>query len=164
LTIEEFADLQCPYCQRFALEVLPLVIQRYVRTGAVRLLFRPLAFIGGDSLTAARAVVAAGRQDTAWQLIDLLYRNQGAENSGWVTNDLLDGAARALGMDAGKAATFANGDAAGSALGRASAEASRLGVSSTPTLVLLRAGHRPQLIENALDEQALFATLDAARN
>ena len=46
-------------------------------------------FIGPDSEKALRAVYAAGLQGKLWDTLDLLYRSQGAENSGWVTDELL---------------------------------------------------------------------------
>ena len=46
-------------------------------------------FLGPDSDKALRAVYAAGLQDHLWQCLDLLYKSQGGENTGWVTDDLL---------------------------------------------------------------------------
>jgi protein-disulfide isomerase len=40
VTLVEFADLQCPYCADWARDALPTVVQEYVRTGRVRLVFR----------------------------------------------------------------------------------------------------------------------------
>jgi protein-disulfide isomerase len=84
-TLVEFADLQCPYCARFDRDVLPAVIARFVRPGRLRLELRPIAVIGPASGPAAGAVLAAGLQDRMWQFADLFYRNQGPENSGYVT-------------------------------------------------------------------------------
>ncbi len=56
--------------------------------------FRGYPFIGDDSLKAQRFVLAAGLQDRLWNLQEALYRNQGAENSGWVTDDLIRRARR----------------------------------------------------------------------
>jgi protein-disulfide isomerase len=89
VTLIEFADLQCPYCAVYATGVLPTVVREYVRTGKVMLEFRGMAFVGEDSRTALQTVVAAGLQNRMWQVLDLLYRNQGAENSGWVSEGLL---------------------------------------------------------------------------
>src|SRR5207249_2191796 len=86
VTLIEYADLQCPYCGEFARNALPSLIQDYVRTGKVRLVFRGLAFVGPESDAALRASFAAGRQDRLWSFVHLLYTNQGAENSGWVTD------------------------------------------------------------------------------
>jgi protein-disulfide isomerase len=89
VTLVEYADLQCPYCAQWALGALPALVEDHVRAGRLRIEFRGLAFIGPDSETALRTVLAAGRQDRLWQALELLYANQGAENGGWVTEDLL---------------------------------------------------------------------------
>ena len=96
VTLVEYGDLQCPICREFAVATLPTIVRDYVRTGKVRLEFRGLAFLGADSDTALRAVVAAGAQGRAWDMIDLLYRNQGEENTGWVTDSKLRAAAAAI--------------------------------------------------------------------
>jgi len=89
VTLVEYADLQCPYCAQWAIGALPRLIEDFVRAGKLRIEFRGLAFIGPDSETALRTVLAAGRQDRLWHAVELLYANQGAENSGWVTDDLI---------------------------------------------------------------------------
>ena len=55
VVLTEFADLQCPFCRDYALNVLPQIIERYVRTGKLRLELRLRAFLGPDSDAAARA-------------------------------------------------------------------------------------------------------------
>src|SRR5205823_9670049 len=89
VTLIEFADLQCPFCREYTLNALPAIVDEYVRPGKVKLVFSGMAFIGPDSETALRATYAAGLQGRLWNFLDLLYKNQGAENSGWVTDDLL---------------------------------------------------------------------------
>lgn len=89
VTLVEFADLQCPYCADWARDALPTIVQEYVRTGQVRLVFRGLSFLGDQSDTALRATLAAGEQDRLWDVLHALYLHQGAENSGWVTDSLL---------------------------------------------------------------------------
>jgi hypothetical protein len=98
-TLVEFADLQCPYCARFDREVLPAVVERFVRPGMLKIELRPVAFLGPDSTTGAAATVAAGFQDRMWQFADLFYRNQGAENSGYATPEFLGRIAKAAGLD-----------------------------------------------------------------
>jgi hypothetical protein len=99
-TLLEFADLQCPYCARFDRDVLPAVIERLVRPGRLRIELRPIAFLGPGSATAAAVTVAAGMQDRIWQFADLFYRNQGRENSGYVTPRFIGQIARAVpGLD-----------------------------------------------------------------
>jgi len=96
VTLVEYVDVQCPYCSRFSQEVFPTVVRRYVRTGRVRIVFRGLAFVGPESLTGLQWVFAAGRQDRLWNVLELLYANQGNENSGWVTAARLTATARSV--------------------------------------------------------------------
>jgi protein-disulfide isomerase len=103
VTLVEYADLQCPYCAQWARAALPELVRDYVRPGRVRIEFRGLAFLGPDSEVALRAAIAAGQQDRLWDVVHLLYANQGAENAGWVTQDLLDGIAAAVpGLNGGR--------------------------------------------------------------
>ena len=98
-TLVEFADLQCPFCAHFDRDVLPAVIERFVRPGKLRIELRPVAFLGPDSATGAAATLAAGEQDRMWQFVDLWYRNQGPENSGYATPEFLSRIGRAASLD-----------------------------------------------------------------
>ena len=97
VTLVEYADLQCPYCAIWARDAFPAVVDEYVRPGHVRLVFRGLAFIGPESDTALRTALAAGSQGRLWHVVHLLYGNQGAENAGWVTDELLGELGRSVG-------------------------------------------------------------------
>jgi protein-disulfide isomerase len=89
VTLVEYADLQCPYCARWSTQTLPVLVDEYVRTGKVRIVFRGLAFLGPDSVRALRVTLAAGRQNRLWDVLERLYYRQGAENSGWATEAML---------------------------------------------------------------------------
>ena len=144
VTLTEFADLQCPFCRQYAEAVLPTLVKRYVRSGELRLVFRNLSFIGPDSDRAARVAAAAGIQDRLWQFTDLVYRNQGEENSGYVTDAYLRRIARASGADVARAFDAASGAAVSGQLDAAAREAQRFQVDSTPSFVLSRAGGQPR--------------------
>ena len=85
----EYVDLQCPYCAQYAIYVLPPVLRRFVRTRRVQLEMRRSAALGSSRRVAARALYAAAEEDRMWQSADLFYHNQGEENSGYVTPQLL---------------------------------------------------------------------------
>src|SRR4051794_31581834 len=53
VTVTEFLDLQCPVCKAASQDLLPGLIDRYVRPGDVKLQARTLHFIGNDSTRAA---------------------------------------------------------------------------------------------------------------
>lgn len=101
VTLVEYADLQCPYCAEWATRTFPSIVDEYVRAGRLRIVFRGLAFVGPESEVALRATLAAGLQGRLWHVLDLAYRNQGAENSGWVDERFLRGIGAAVpGLDA----------------------------------------------------------------
>jgi protein-disulfide isomerase len=87
VTIVEYGDYQCPNCQRFATQVKPLIIENYVSSGKVNLIFRDFPIYGDDSVNGAMAAHCAGEQNLFWEMHDLMYQNQKAVNSGWLSSD-----------------------------------------------------------------------------
>ena len=137
VTLVEFADLQCPFCQQWALDVLPTIIDEYVRTGQVRIIFRGIAFIGPDSNEALRYAYSAGEQNKLWNVVDLTYKQQGAENSDWVTPELMRGIGEAIpGLDVDQYVTDIDSPGVGQQLDDAATEAQAAGVQGTPTFVV----------------------------
>jgi protein-disulfide isomerase len=88
-TLVEYIDLQCPVCRELETTVMPSVISRYVRTGKLKVVARPIAFLGPDSEVARKGAVAALLRNRFFDFAQLLYANQGTENSGWVTDQLV---------------------------------------------------------------------------
>lgn len=80
ITMVEFLDYECPFCQQFHAETMPKLIEEYVATGKLRFVLRdnPLGF-HENALPAARAVRCAGEQgaDASWRFSDALV-NAGA--------------------------------------------------------------------------------------
>jgi protein-disulfide isomerase len=97
-TIVEYGDLQCPVCQEFSVHTSPQLISSLVRPGKAKYDFRQYTIIGPDSTTAAKAALAAGEQNRYWNFIELFYRNQGPEDSGYVTDDFLTSVAKGAGV------------------------------------------------------------------
>ena len=137
IEIIEYADLQCPFCAQAAATVVPELITRYVRPGRARLTFRPLAFIGPDSERGALAAIAAGKQGQMWTFAELSYRNQGAENSGWLSDGFVRGAATALGLQVGAFDSARAGADAKAGLAAAATHAATDGVTATPTFIVV---------------------------
>ena len=77
VTMEEFSDFQCSYCGKFTRETLGRLIETYVDTGKVQLIFRHFAILGPDSDRAAEASACAGAQEQFWPYHDRLYAVQG---------------------------------------------------------------------------------------
>ena len=147
VTIYEFADLQCPFCKQYTDTVYPQLVEKYVKPGKVKMVWRNLTFLGPDSITGARAVVAAGAQNKTWNMQHLFYENQGTENTGYVTDKFIDNLAKGAGVDVDKlrqdmAAPFVEQE-----LGDAQQEAQKFGIDSTPSFMIQVGNGKPQRLE-----------------
>jgi protein-disulfide isomerase len=132
-----------------------------VRAGQLRIVFRGLAFIGPDSQKALGAVVAAGPHGRSWDVVDALYRRQGGENAGWVTDDLLGEVADEAGLDP-SLLRAPPGSRLAAELARNDRAAHAAGVIGTPAFQLGRTGGRLTLVElRSLDPGGLVAAIDA---
>lgn len=94
----EFGDLQCPVCAGYAKEILPPIIGTMVKQGKLEIEFRNLTIIGAQSVPAGAAALAAGEQGRGWNYLELFYRNQGGENSGYADDAFLEAVARGAGV------------------------------------------------------------------
>ena len=164
MTLVEYADLQCPYCARWALDALPTLVDDYVRAGRLRIVFHGLAFIGPDSDKALRTAVAAGRANHFWDIVHGLYANQGAENAGWVTDDLVTGIAGGIsGLDGEELLTARWDDSVDPELKRFAAAAKAAGVDGTPAFQVGPTGGRLERVEVAsLGPEGIVPAIDAA--
>ena len=147
VTLVEYADLQCPYCGQWARDALPTLVEDYVRPGKLRIVFRGLAFVGPDSDKALRTAVAAGENDHLWDVVHGLYLNQGHENAGWVTDELVAKiAASAQGLDEAALLDRRWDSAIAAEISRAAQEAKAAGVAGTPAFQVGPTGGRLELV------------------
>jgi protein-disulfide isomerase len=162
VTLVEYADPQCPGCRAYTETIFPVVVNQYVRTGKVRIEFRGYPFLGKDSVKGYRFLLAAARQNKLWNLQEAMYRHQGAENSGWVTDDLIRRlAAHIHGLDVARLFTDAErSDIRAAAEGAADA-ASEAGIPGTPSF-LIQPGDAPPYLIRVGSTQEMQAALDDA--
>jgi len=137
VTLLEFADLQCPVCRGYAEDQLSQVIEGPVSRGKTRLAFRNYTIIGDESISAGAAALAAGRQGRGWSFVELFYRNQGAEQSGYVTEEFLTAIARAAGVpDIPEWNRARKSRAILAEVDESNAEARELGFTGTPSFAV----------------------------
>lgn len=131
----EFGDLQCPVCAGFAREILPPIIENQVKNGEAAIEFRNLTIVGPESIPAGAATLAAGEQGRGWNYLDVFYRNQGQERSGYVTDEFMEAVARGAGV---KNLAKWNQDRKKLAgeVEKTTAEAERLGYHGTPSFAI----------------------------
>lgn len=133
----EFADLQCPFCKEFAATSWPDIVQRYVKTGKVRMELRLINVLGEDSVKANKAVMAAALQDHMWDASMRFYDVQGQEQSGYVTDAFLRGVLGGVrGLDLARAMKDRNSTEVRDALAAVHSLQSRYAVDSTPTVMI----------------------------
>lgn len=92
ITVQVFADLECPTVRRFVIKHLPRLIADWVRPGLVQLQYHSLET---DTLNEHRffrqeaATLAAGEQDKLWNFFLTFVREQKLEYSGYATEAFL---------------------------------------------------------------------------
>jgi protein-disulfide isomerase len=132
LTIVEFTDYQCGFCQRFHKVTFPEIRKKYIDTGKVRFVSRdlPLAFHSNAS-RAAEAARCAGDQNQFWEMRDQLVKNAeklaAADIEGYARDLKLDMSAFKSCVDSGKYAPAVKSDVA---------MASSLRIEGTPSFVI----------------------------
>ena len=165
VTMTEFIDPQCPYCREFETTVLPSIVKNYVRTGKLRIQMEPWAFIGPDSIRGQAAELAAAQQNRAFNYAELLYDNQGVENTGWLNDNMV--AAAASSIPGLQVHTLLNARSSG-AVKAAQKQVDDLAltdkVTGTPTLYVGRTGTKGAEVNLAspTDEQAVIAAINNA--
>jgi len=85
ITLVEFGDYQCFFCNKFFHETEGAILKNYVETGKVKIIFKDFTIIGPDSIAAAHATHCANDQGKFWEYHDALYNNWAGENNGWAS-------------------------------------------------------------------------------
>ena len=165
VTLVEYVDLQCPFCQQFETSVMPTVISRYVRDGKVKVDQRLVAFIGPDSKRGRAAALAAAGQDKLFNFTQLLYLNQGTENTGWLDDELVKRAAASVpGLDVQQLLAQRGSGTVSDEASTAEQQATADKVTGTPTILVGKTGEKPQVVtlSSATDEQSVVGAIKAA--
>lgn len=79
ITIEEYADFQCPHCGAFFRNTEKLLMDNYVANGTVYFIFKAVDYLGAASAEAAEAAYCAGDQNKFWEMQAIIFTNQGLE-------------------------------------------------------------------------------------
>lgn len=131
----EFSDFSCPHCADFEPEIEQLIIQ-YVRTGQLRIEYRPMTFVGGEySQAAARGAICAAEQGAFWEFHSELFRYQKTQGANYFTTDNVVGIGDDLGLDSDALRSCMASNRPDRTLRAASQLQTDMGVNSTPTLI-----------------------------
>jgi protein-disulfide isomerase len=142
VTIAFWSDYQCPFCKRFETETLPQIIQNYVDTGKVKIVFMDFPFLGNDSISGALYGRAIWKlypdKYFAWhEAMTAAQDEEGDKGFGNAASiDKLN--ATITGIDAAKvtADVKTNTDAYTVAINSDKAEAQKAGINATPAAII----------------------------
>jgi protein-disulfide isomerase len=152
VTLTYFGDLECPFCKQFTLDVLPTVIQKYVRTGKLKIEFRSMETATREKETfqiQQAAALAAGKQNLMWHYIELFYHEQGEESSGYVTESYLQGlAAQVPGLNLSDWSSARNNPAYANQVISDAQAANQNGFTGTPSFLIAKVGGKTEKVEN----------------
>ena len=131
VTLEEFADFQCPSCGAYYPELKKIEAEFGDR---LRVIFRerPLVPPHEHALIAAQAAEAAGLQNRFWEMHDKLYENQKAWVEAKDVVPMLVDYAKQIGLDTDRFMRDLNGEAVAARIFQDGKRAHALGVNSTP--------------------------------
>jgi protein-disulfide isomerase len=151
ITIIEFSDFQCPYCQR-SLATMEQVMAKY--PGQVRLIYRhlPLDRIHPHARGAAEAAACADEQGQFWAYHDKLFAN----NRALAKEDLLRYAGE-TGLDAQRFGTCVEERRFKDKVEADLQAARAVGISGTPAFVV-----NGVLLSGAQPAEEFYAVIDAA--
>jgi protein-disulfide isomerase len=132
LTMVEFTDYQCPFCQRFFLTTFPELKKNYIDTGKVRFYSRDMPLdMHANAMRAAEAARCAADQGKFWQLRDVMGHNPDK-----LDLDHLVGFATDLKFDVPAFRTCVTGGKYKDAVQSDVMEAMKIGANGTPTFVI----------------------------
>jgi protein-disulfide isomerase len=136
VTVEVWADYQCPYCRLETMVFGGSMERTYVLPGVARIVYRDFAFLGQESIDAAVAARCAGRDDPGayWRYHDLLFASQQGENQGTFKRANLVTLAGIAAVDPTAFTACLDDPTVVKAVADETAEGRTLGIESTPTL------------------------------
>jgi protein-disulfide isomerase len=77
ITLLEYSDFTCGFCEKFFHETFPKLLSEYIETGKVRFVYRDFPRGMGSPLRAADAARCAGEQHAYWPMHDRLFNSGG---------------------------------------------------------------------------------------
>ena len=149
ITLVEFGDYQCFFCNKFFHSTEQKLLENYVDTGKVKMIFKDFTIIGPDSKTAAHAAHCADDQDLFWQYHDMLYNNWNGENNGWASSENLLRMAQDVGLDIDKFTDCMLNEIHTQIISASNADARTLGLTGTPGFFVISPNNQVTKIPGA---------------
>ncbi len=149
ITLVEFGDYQCFFCNKFFHDTEQKLLENYVDTGKVKIIFKDFTIIGPDSRTAAHAAHCADDQDLFWEYHDTLYNNWNGENNGWASSENLLRMAQDVGLDIDEFTDCMLNEIHTQIISASNADARTLGLTGTPGFFVISPNNQVTKIPGA---------------
>jgi len=137
VTLVEFGDYQCHFCNVFFHSTENDILKNYVETGKVRMIFKDYNIIGPDSITASHGAHCANDQELFWEYHDILYSNWTGENNGWASSKNLAKFAQEIGLDMDKWSECMVNETYSQVILASNGDARTLGITGTPAFFVI---------------------------
>jgi protein-disulfide isomerase len=151
VTLAYFGDLECPFCKDFTVGALPTLLQKWVRTGKLRIEYRSMETATREPQEFKNqqvAALAAGKQNKMWQYVDLFYNQQGEESSGYATEKFLQGIAKQIpGLNLTQWISDRNSPALNNQITTDAQAANSAGFNGTPSFLIGKTGGKMEKFE-----------------
>jgi protein-disulfide isomerase len=151
VTLQYFGDLECPICKQFTLGALPPLIESYVRSGKLKIEYHSMQTATREPATFNTqqvAALAAGKQNLAWHYLELFYREQGEEGTGYVTENYLQNLARQVpGLNLAAWTAARNDPALAASITTDAQAVNTHGFTGTPSLLIGKTGGKLEKFE-----------------
>lgn len=160
VTIVEYSDFQCPYCERFFSQTETKVRENYIKTNKVNFVYRHFAFLGNESKEGAQATECAKDQGKFWDFHDALFTAEvkdGQENNGNMNRSLFMTLSGQLKMNTEQFASCFDSKKYAAKVSSDYAGAQAVGVQATPTLFV-----NGTKVEGAMPYEQFRTTIDQA--
>ncbi len=139
ITLIEFGDYQCHFCNVYYQNTEHEILEKYVMTGKVNVIFKDYTIIGQDSLRAAHAAHCASEQGKFWEYHDTLYNNWGGENNGWAGSENILRFAEEVGLNMNEFVECNVDKRYEQQIAASNTDAQKLGITGTPAFYVISA-------------------------
>ena len=137
ITLIEFGDYQCHFCNVFFHSTENEILEKYVKTGKVKMIFKDYNIIGPDSINASHGAHCASDQGLFWEYHDILYSNWTGENNGWASLENLNKFAHEINLEVDEwSECMTNGHHSQTILA-SNDDAGKLGLTGTPAFFVI---------------------------
>jgi protein-disulfide isomerase len=166
VTLVEFADYRCPFCDKFHKESFDKIQTNFIDTGKIKYMFKD--FVVNDrgeykgSAQASMATYCAAEQGKYWELAKEIYKNFKPEPQHWITIDSLTQFAKNIQIqDIEKFKSCVESNKYNDIIEKNKILATSLGLTGTPSFAILKGDKLQAIMPGAIPYQVFESTLTA---